>query len=200
MTQRTGLLGALQRLFRPSSRATATIGARPRTRHPSGDELGRAGTTATVEITPPARDGLRITYAPDRDGDPDAGEIVWTWVPYAENDGRGKDRPVLVIGRQSADRVYAVRLTSKAHDGDRDFLAHRLGRLGRAGTTVVGRRRAGLQRARRRHAARGVRARSRAVRARRGRAAPPLRLGAWGTDASRVVVGDTRLELMTSSV
>ncbi len=39
-----------------------------------------------------------------------------------ENDGRGKDRPVLVIGRQSADRVYAVRLTSKAHEGDRDFL------------------------------------------------------------------------------
>ena len=68
-------------------------------------------------------DALRITYAPDQDGDPDAGEIVWTWVPYTENDGRGKDRPVLVIGRQDADRVYAVRLTSKAHDGDRDFLA-----------------------------------------------------------------------------
>lgn len=76
----------------------------------------------TVELTPPGRNGLRITYAPDRDGDPDAGEIVWTWVPYAENDGRGKDRPVLVIGRQNADRVYAVRLTSKAHEGDRDFL------------------------------------------------------------------------------
>jgi hypothetical protein len=30
---------------------------------------------------------------------------------------------VLVIGRQDADRVYAVRLTSKAHEGDRDFLA-----------------------------------------------------------------------------
>ena len=44
-------------------------------------------------------------------------------MPYAENDGRGKDRPVLVIGRQSEDRVYAVRLTSKSHDGDRDFLA-----------------------------------------------------------------------------
>lgn len=79
--------------------------------------------TATVEIDPPGADGLRITYAPDRDGEPDAGEVVWTWVPYAERDGRGKDRPVLVIGRQSADRVYAVRLTSKAHDGDRDFLA-----------------------------------------------------------------------------
>ncbi|MGB4778024.1 type II toxin-antitoxin system PemK/MazF family toxin [Microbacterium sp.] len=82
-----------------------------------------AGSTATLEVDPPARDRLRITYAPDRDGDPDAGEVVWTWVPYAEGDGRGKDRPVLVVGRQSAERVYAVRMTSKSHDGDRDFLS-----------------------------------------------------------------------------
>ena len=66
---------------------------------------------------------MRIGYAPDRDGAPDAGEIIWTWVPYEENDGRGKDRPVLVIGRESADRVYAVRMTSKPHDRDRDFLS-----------------------------------------------------------------------------
>ena len=83
---------------------------------------GSAGETATIEIDPPDRRGLRITYAPDRDGMPDAGEVVWTWVPYAERDGRGKDRPVLVIGCQSEDRVYAVKLTSIAHDGDRDFL------------------------------------------------------------------------------
>jgi hypothetical protein len=63
-----------------------------------------------------------ITYQPDVDGDPDAGEVIWTWVPYAERDGRGKDRPVLVIGRQDDSRVFAVRLTSKSHDGDRDFL------------------------------------------------------------------------------
>ena len=43
-------------------------------------------------------------------------------MPYAERDGRGKDRPVLVIARQSDERVYAVRLTSKAHDADRDFI------------------------------------------------------------------------------
>jgi len=48
---------------------------------------------------------------------------VWTWVPYEENDGRGKDRPVLVIGHDGADRVFAIRLTSKAHDGDRDYLS-----------------------------------------------------------------------------
>jgi len=83
---------------------------------------GNGGRSATVAVAPPAAGDLTIEYAPDRDGDPDAGEVVWTWVPYAENDGRGKDRPVLVIGRQSAERVYAVRLTSKSHEGDRDFL------------------------------------------------------------------------------
>lgn len=87
------------------------------------DEPGRGGATATIEIVPPGRDGLRITYTPSVDGEPDAGEIVWTWVPYDERDGRGKDRPVLVIGREDDDWVYVVRLTSKAHDGDRDYLA-----------------------------------------------------------------------------
>ena len=112
---RSGLRAAVARLLRPrAGRAPAAS---------TGEQVGRSGFTATAEIAPPARDGLRIAYAPDKDGDPDAGEIVWTWVPYTENDGRAKDRPVLVIGRQDSDRVYAVRLTSKAHDGDRDFLA-----------------------------------------------------------------------------
>ena len=90
---------------------------------PAAADAGRGRGTETVEIDPDRIRELRIDYAPHRDGAPDAGEIVWTWVPYEENDGRGKDRPVLVIGRESADRVYAVRLTSKAHDGDRDYLS-----------------------------------------------------------------------------
>jgi hypothetical protein len=73
-------------------------------------------------VAPPQAGALTLAYAPERDGDPDAGEIVWTWVPYAENDGRGKDRPVLVIARQSRDRVYAVRLTSSPHDGASGFI------------------------------------------------------------------------------
>jgi len=84
---------------------------------------GHGGATETVELDPRAVRGLQIAYAPRRDGAPDAGEIVWTWVPYAERDGRGKDRPVLVIATQSSERVYAVKLTSKSHDGDRDFLS-----------------------------------------------------------------------------
>ena len=115
MPQRNGFLAAFVRLLRPAPGTTTPDVAPP-------TERGRAGTTATTEISPPGSDGLRITYAPDMDLDPDAGEIVWTWVPYVENDGRGKDRPVLIIGRQDAERVYAVRLTSKDHDGDRDFL------------------------------------------------------------------------------
>ncbi|PKI92989.1 PemK domain-containing protein [Actinomycetales bacterium SN12] len=76
----------------------------------------------TVRVDPERVRGVSVGYSPSRNGLPDSGEIIWTWVPYEENDGRGNDRPVLVIGRQSADRVYAVRMTSRAHDRDRDFV------------------------------------------------------------------------------
>jgi hypothetical protein len=57
------------------------------------------------------------TYAPQSDGRPDPGEIVWTWVPYEEDHGRGKDRPVLIVGRDG-DWLVGVPLTSKDHDLD----------------------------------------------------------------------------------
>jgi len=38
-------------------------------------------------------------------------------VPYDEGDGRGKDRPVLVIGRRGPD-LLGLLLTSKDHDRD----------------------------------------------------------------------------------
>lgn len=100
-------------MLRPTAVARPSSPAPPRT---------VAADTATTELDP-RRVRPVIDYAPDRDGEPDAGEIVWTWVPYEENDGRGKDRPVLVIGRQDADRVYAVRLTSSPHERDREFVA-----------------------------------------------------------------------------
>jgi hypothetical protein len=58
-----------------------------------------------------------VSYAPERDGQPDAGEVVWAWVPYEENDGRGKDRPVLLVGRRRG-RWMGLMLTSKDHDRD----------------------------------------------------------------------------------
>ncbi|MGK0273886.1 MAG: hypothetical protein ACI9N0_000258 [Ilumatobacter sp.] len=56
--------------------------------------------------------GTRVEYTPDLDGDPDPGEVVWTWVPYEEDPNRGKDRPVVIIGR-TGDDLAGVMLTSK---------------------------------------------------------------------------------------
>jgi hypothetical protein len=80
----------------------------------------------------PARGGafewrgrLDPQYAPQRDGDPDPGEVVWTWVPYEEDPSQGKDRPVVVIGRDADDDalLVALMLSSKDHDGDHDWFA-----------------------------------------------------------------------------
>jgi hypothetical protein len=60
---------------------------------------------------------VRTTYTPSTDGVADPGEIVWTWVPYQERDGRGKDRPVLVVAAETAGTVLAVQLTSQEHPG-----------------------------------------------------------------------------------
>src|SRR3954447_15588353 len=58
-----------------------------------------------------------VEYRPRDDGHPDPGEVVWAWVPYDEDDGRGKDRPVLVIGRRG-ELLLALILSSQDHDGD----------------------------------------------------------------------------------
>ena len=58
-----------------------------------------------------------VEYRPRQDGRPDPGEVVWAWVPYDENDGRGKDRPVLVIGRRGRD-LLGLMLSSQDHDRD----------------------------------------------------------------------------------
>jgi len=60
---------------------------------------------------------LDVEYAPRADGWPDPGEVVWTWVPYEEDASRGKDRPVLIVGRRG-DQLVGLMLTSKDHDRD----------------------------------------------------------------------------------
>jgi PemK-like, MazF-like toxin of type II toxin-antitoxin system len=60
---------------------------------------------------------MTTSYAPDLDGRPDPGEVVWGWVPYEDDASRGKDRPVLVIGRDGTE-LLGLQLTSKDHDRD----------------------------------------------------------------------------------
>lgn len=53
-----------------------------------------------------------VTYSPDPDGQADPGEIVWAWVPYEDDPSRGKDRPLLVVGRHES-TLRALMLSSK---------------------------------------------------------------------------------------
>ncbi len=62
---------------------------------------------------------VKFEYAPDVDGDPDPGEVVWTWVAYEDDPTQGKDRPVLLVGRDG-EQLLGLALTSKDHDRDHD--------------------------------------------------------------------------------
>ena len=75
---------------------------------------GASGPAATRRI--PARG--RFTYSPRPDGRPDPGEIVWTWVPYEEDPSQGKDRPVLLIGRDKR-HLLGLALTSRDRNNGR---------------------------------------------------------------------------------
>lgn len=93
---------------------------RGRRRHEADTVAGQSGPFATVEAHDVGR--MATSYNPETDGDPDPGEIVWTWVPYEENDGRGKDRPVLIVALEPAGTVLAVQLSSQDHDEDPEWV------------------------------------------------------------------------------
>lgn len=68
--------------------------------------------TKTTPRTSQPEHRTRIEYTPSLDGEPDPGEVVWTWVPYQDDPNRGKDRPVVIVGRVDDD-LAGVPLTSK---------------------------------------------------------------------------------------
>ena len=69
------------------------------------------------------RAGRELAYAPQPDGRADPGEVVWTWVAYEEQDGRGKDRPVLVVGRDGELLLGLMLSSQPEHDGRPHWLA-----------------------------------------------------------------------------
>jgi hypothetical protein len=71
-----------------------------------------------VEVPASVLRASSIVFDPRVNAEPDPGEVVWTWVPYEENDGRGKDRPVVIVARDAQRSVFALQLTSRPHDDD----------------------------------------------------------------------------------
>lgn len=103
------LLGLLGRIVRdalaPQRRPARTRPTPAESRRPASDYPGDFVGVPHFE------------YSPHEDAVADPGEVVWTWVPFEEDHSQGKDRPVLILGRD-AGWLLAAQLTSKDHDRD----------------------------------------------------------------------------------
>ncbi|MDT5335481.1 MAG: hypothetical protein QOD90_986 [Mycobacterium sp.] len=81
-----------------------------------------AGRPVTKKSVPTGHRARRVLYAPDLDGQADPGEIVWTWVVYEEDPSRGKDRPVLVVGRDGNILLGLMLSSQERHVADREWV------------------------------------------------------------------------------
>ena len=110
-----GIPGGLWTTSHPGTvaRKNTHFGTRTRTSARKNAHLGEGPRVGSM-------DGISGSYAPEADGEPDPGEVVWAWVPYEEDPSQGKDRPVLVIALADPDDsiVLALPLTSIDHDRD----------------------------------------------------------------------------------
>jgi hypothetical protein len=82
-----------------------------------------SGRPVTRTSVPTAHRARKLVYAPDLDGRADPGEIVWTWVSYEEDPSRGKDRPVLVVGRDRATLLGLMLSSQERHTADRSWVS-----------------------------------------------------------------------------
>ncbi|MCB0931609.1 MAG: type II toxin-antitoxin system PemK/MazF family toxin [Mycobacterium sp.] len=81
-----------------------------------------AGRPVTQDSAPTAHRARRLVYAPNLDGRADPGEVVWTWVVYEDDPTRGKDRPVLVVGRDRQTLLGLMLSSQPRHAHDRSWV------------------------------------------------------------------------------
>jgi PemK-like, MazF-like toxin of type II toxin-antitoxin system len=86
-----------------------------------------AGRPVTNNSVPTAHRARKVVYAPDLDGRADPGEIVWTWVVYEDDATRGKDRPVLVVGRDRETLLGLMLSSQHYHSDDADWVGIGIG-------------------------------------------------------------------------
>jgi hypothetical protein len=81
-----------------------------------------AGRPVTNTSFPTADRARKVVYAPNLDGRADPGEIVWTWVVHEEDPSQGKDRPVLVVGRDRSVLLGLMLSSQQRHSADKDWI------------------------------------------------------------------------------
>ncbi|WP_394937890.1 type II toxin-antitoxin system PemK/MazF family toxin [Psychromicrobium sp. YIM B11713] len=67
-----------------------------------------------IDVAPDYQGSGVVRYAPQPDGEPDPGEIVWTWVAFEDDPELGKDRPVLLVGVDH-EWLLGLMMTTKDH-------------------------------------------------------------------------------------
>jgi hypothetical protein len=109
------VLRELQQAVKITANVIAAVAPQP----PAAITAGRPVTSASF---PTAQRARKLVYSPDLDGRADPGEIVWTWVVYEDDPTRGKDRPVLVVGRDRTVLLGLMVSSQERHAGDPDWV------------------------------------------------------------------------------
>ncbi len=110
------------------------IGPAPRTKPRVAAPAGVSGVRASGVAAPSAGaariaarpgppPGRHLAYAPKLDGQADPGEIVWTWVPFEEDASQGKDRPVLIVGREGSSLLGLMLSSQHDREGQHNWFA-----------------------------------------------------------------------------
>lgn len=92
----------------------------PSRARPQQKSQSAQGNRAVQDYPGDFRGKIHYEYNPSMDGNADPGEVVWAWVPYEEDFSQGKDRPVLIVGRDKG-WLLGLMLTSK----DKNNSSHR---------------------------------------------------------------------------
>ena len=110
---------AVLRELQHAVKITATVIASAAPQQPAAITVGRPVTSTSF---PTAHRARKVVYGPDLDGRADPGEIVWTWVVYEDDPARGKDRPVLVVGRERSVLLGLMVSSQERHAADPDWV------------------------------------------------------------------------------
>ncbi|MDQ0734938.1 type II toxin-antitoxin system PemK/MazF family toxin [Arthrobacter agilis] len=110
------LLSLARRVVSAAEREQSRQAPDRRSPRKSSGPTGRATPGRPAESR---RRAVSLAYSPSSDGNPDPGEIVWMWVPYEDDPAQGKDRPVLLIGRDGHD-LLGLMLTSRDRNNTRE--------------------------------------------------------------------------------